>query len=368
MHNFSTACGRGQTWRKTFSGGENRFLVHGWTVISGPLNIRYPLLLPLIVLVACSRPAPPLGTLRREAEATVALYQARDYGQLVDRMYPTVLEEAGGRQELIESFRQERLEVAERGGEILEYSVGEPGDAAISGGKIFAIVPTVTKLDTPVSSITTHGYLLAISTDHGATWKFLVGSTLIPGRTYLLVPDLPSGLKFPPDEAPVVVKKPTPEPHPPTGSPSRSALQIEAIAVANASTAGAYHEFVAGLYPPMVAALGGPDKTAAFFRNAYWKLHNAGRMTASSVEVDDPGEFATQGDRTFAVVPVTYRGENAKQKYVRHAVFLAISDDGGASWKFIPGITPKMAADLQILSLPPDLKIPEPPLPVVTDK
>lgn len=245
-----------------------RFLVHGWTVTFAPLNIRYLLLLALVVLVACSRPAPPLGTLKREAEKAAALYQARDYDEYVDRMYPTAIKEAGGRQEMIESIRQGRLDLAARGVEIPELSVGEPGDAMVSGSKVFAIVPTVMKIDTPTSSITTRGYFLAISTDKGATWKFLDNSMLTAERTHLLVPDLPRGLRFPKDEAPVVVKKPTPQPHPPAGSSSRNALQIETIAVANALIGGAYHEFVAGLYPPVVAVLGGPDKAAAFSRNA----------------------------------------------------------------------------------------------------
>ena len=233
----------------------------------------------------------------------VALVQAKDYGEYVDLMYPTVIEEAGGRQEMIEAIRQARLGIAERGGKILEYSAGEPGDAVVSADKVFAVVPTVTKLDTPVSSITTHGYLLAISTDNGATWTFLDNSELTAGRTYLLVPDLPRSLKFPPDEAPVVVHKPAPEPSPPVAPPSRSALQIKTIEVANAMVAGAYHEFVADLYRPLVAGLGGPDKAATSFQRAFWSQHDAGRMMASSVEVDEPG-----ADHFFALCAPRFCG------------------------------------------------------------
>ena len=297
------------------------------------------------------------------------LARSKEYSEYADMIYPTVIKEAGGQYQFIEATRQVSRNAAEHDVKILGIDVGEPGDAVESEGKIFAIVPTVTRIDTPTATMTEKGYLLGISSDNGATWKFIVADKLDGARTYLLVPDLPGGLKFPKDEPRVVVQKTPPEPREsatPIPPPSRSALQIKATFVANDLLSGAYHAFVAALFPPMVRVLGGPDKAAAFYAGRMKATRAPGPHLASSVDVEEPGEFATRESLTFAVVPMTFKSETATKKFVRHVAYLAISDDGGANWTFIPGITPKMAE--LALNLPPELKIPEPQPLITTDK
>ena len=78
-------------------------------------------------------------------------------------------------------------------------------------------------------------------------------------------------------------------------------------------------------------------------------------------EVSEPGDFHTEGDNTFVVVPATMEMKFSAGKIRSKTFLLGISSDKGKSWTFLDGtgLHNKEFRDQVVPKMPVKLKLPE---------
>lgn len=146
------------------------------------------------------------------AENCVAL-TAGNYARLVDLTYPKVVEMIGGRDKMIEMLRSGTEDMKAHGSAILGAEVSEPPEVVTANDKQFAIVPITVRVQVPEGTVRANSFLVAISEDHGKTWKFIDGAGLHKAsggeRETLtqIIPAFPAQLSLPAWEPPVLESK-----------------------------------------------------------------------------------------------------------------------------------------------------------------
>jgi hypothetical protein len=120
-------------------------------------------------------------------------------------------------------------------------------------------------------------------------------------------------------------------------------------------------------YPKLVEERGGRDKLIASLEMSTKLLKNQG-FVLQSAEADEPGEFLTEGENTFVIVPTTNAMRAPGGGTVGGKTYLlGISSDKGKTWRFMQGtelsnrglrakVLPKLPAKLKL----PDLPTPKP--------
>ena len=173
-------------------------------------------LLTLLVLSVCARLASADSQTQRVRAAAAensAAITSGNYTRLVERTYPKVVEMLGGRDKMIEMVRSGIEDMKAHGNAILGAEVSEPKEVVTVGEKQFAIVPMIVRIQVPGGTLRSKGFLIAVSEDHGKTWKFIDGAGLhkAPGteREALVqvVPDFPARLSLPAWEPPALESK-----------------------------------------------------------------------------------------------------------------------------------------------------------------
>jgi hypothetical protein len=124
-------------------------------------------------------------------ETSTAMINGK-YGTVADLTYPKLVELLGGREKII-SMMEEGSAV---GVKFVSVEVGQPTEPRRNGDKLFSVVPTHTTLQ-GIKQIIQESYLLAISTDNGASWTFLEGAGITPKRLSTFLLELPSGFELP---------------------------------------------------------------------------------------------------------------------------------------------------------------------------
>jgi hypothetical protein len=140
--------------------------------------------------------------IRKLAEESSAALANRDYARVVDLMYPTLVEIAGGRNKMIHLLREDSENGKENGNGILTIEVNEPKELVTAGKKQFAIVPVTMRADVPEVSVRTKSFYIAISSDRGRTWAFIDGLFIDGGKFTRrdltnIVPGFPAQLSLP---------------------------------------------------------------------------------------------------------------------------------------------------------------------------
>jgi hypothetical protein len=128
--------------------------------------------------------------------------------KLVDLMYPKIVEQAGGRDKLLELMTTGQKEMGEQGVRVKSTTLGDPIQVMTEGSKMYAVLPETIVLNAPGGTLTNRGCLIGISDDAGKTWSFVdgaAGEKTIRG----FVPELPKDLKIPDREKPVFTADPT---------------------------------------------------------------------------------------------------------------------------------------------------------------
>ena len=150
---------------------------------------------------------------RQVAQQDSAALTSGDYAHLVDLTYPKLVELLGGRDKMIETLRTGTEDMKAHGSAILGAQVSEPKEIVIAGDKQFAIVPMVVRVHVPEGTLRSSSFLVAVSEDHGKTWKFIDGAGLHKGAVTeketlaQIVPGFPTQLSLPPWEPPVLEPK-----------------------------------------------------------------------------------------------------------------------------------------------------------------
>ena len=153
---------------------------------------------------ASNASSPAAGTSRedaclRAARACGDAFAVHDYGRLVDCMPPEVFDAfpgMGGREGFRATAERAVQKMASEGASVESVEYSRPHALAGAGGKLFAIVPEVLTMKIPQGHLVSHDFMLGVSHDGGATWKFIAGP-FAKKATPRLFPDFPADLELP---------------------------------------------------------------------------------------------------------------------------------------------------------------------------
>ncbi len=88
--------------------------------------------------------------------------------------------------------------------------------------------------------------------------------------------------------------------------------------------------------PKVVELIGGRAKMVEVVRKDMAEMKTEGFETLS-YETSDPTQVLRVGGQTYAVVPAKLRMRTPEGVFVSESFMIAVSADGGSSWKFVGG-------------------------------
>jgi hypothetical protein len=160
----------------------------------------------VLLLPACGgvRAADPdyKANVKKAAAAMGEATRKRDAAAIIDGTYEPLVAKGGGREKMIETVRSGLMSF-----EIIEFTASDPGELQTGGKNKFVVVPTSMTVQLKDTKLKLNSFLLGISADDGATWKFISGQAAANEKDRdELFPEFPKDLKLPPLEKPTVVK------------------------------------------------------------------------------------------------------------------------------------------------------------------
>ncbi|MSR55622.1 MAG: hypothetical protein EXS09_20410 [Gemmataceae bacterium] len=124
--------------------------------------------------------------------------EQRDYARVADLAWQGTIDEAGGREALIEVIREIVNMLEENGIKLESFETREPAEGIAEGTCTFAAVPTRAWLRNAKDRLVGESFALGMSTDSGNTWTFIDGASLsTPVEREAFVPKIPAALVFP---------------------------------------------------------------------------------------------------------------------------------------------------------------------------
>jgi hypothetical protein len=111
-------------------------------------------------------------------------------------------------------------------------------------------------------------------------------------------------------------------------------LKQQATELALAVVAGDFEKVVDFTYPKVVEMAGGRDKLIASQKKTRQAMTAAGDHITID-PINQSGPIVESKGIMYSYVPVTAKHSRKKGLYLLNIIFIAVSSDGGNSWKFI---------------------------------
>ncbi|QCR24353.1 hypothetical protein [Pontibacter sp. SGAir0037] len=160
-------------------------------------------LLSLFLLFALSSFAQTSASIiKKQAEAVSQAVLNKKLELLADHTYPWIMEQMGGRENMIKTLSESMAQMAAQGVVMQQVTVGEPGKVVTAGKELHCIVPQQLTLKVPNGTLTINGHMLAISQDKGAKWYFLDLAQLDNSSLKTIFPDFNQTLVIPEKQQP----------------------------------------------------------------------------------------------------------------------------------------------------------------------
>lgn len=170
------------------------------------MNLRPTL---AFVLICCASGMADDTTLKDRAKAKVDEYydavMKHSHGKVVDLMHPKVVELAGGRGKMIAESEAYDARRQEQGLVFVSWKVEELSDSIRQGPNVYIVATSLLELKAPASRTRARAYKICVSADEGKSW-FQVNWDGDHEKLKQILPDLPSRLKLPARQKPVVEK------------------------------------------------------------------------------------------------------------------------------------------------------------------
>ena len=144
---------------------------------------------------------------KSQAADALKLLDAGNYAAYASCLTDTMLSQLGGPTAAPGAIKR-TAEFMKTAGWKITRSVGEPSTPVNADGQEFAVVPTVITMESPTQKMVIKSYLVGVSANDGAAWKF-ADCQSIPeeGVRKWLAPGLPASVALPKQEEPEVTKK-----------------------------------------------------------------------------------------------------------------------------------------------------------------
>lgn len=147
-------------------------------------------------------------SLKTQAEALSEAFLAGDYEKVAALTHPRVVQIAGGAEALVNHVRQGMREAEADGMKVLSYTVGEPGPATRIGDRLYAIVPSLMKMQIPQGVAAQESFMIGVSGDGGESWTFVGGTGTGDKEMFRMVlPEAAGKLKLPEVKPPTFERK-----------------------------------------------------------------------------------------------------------------------------------------------------------------
>ena len=139
-----------------------------------------------------------------------AMYEAFRKGHLeefVSYTYPALVEQMGGKEEMIADLKKGRADMADNGFRFVSGTVAPPIQIVQAGSQLHAVLPLRQILAAPRGELHVAGHLLGVSSDGGKTWTFIDTVEMTPDNVRQVLPDFNPELELPPKTEPQFVPK-----------------------------------------------------------------------------------------------------------------------------------------------------------------
>jgi hypothetical protein len=151
-----------------------------------------------------------LKSLKSQAEEVGQAAVQEDHARMAELTHPALVEKFGGRATYAKKLESIAAEMKGQGFRLKQFTIGEPSQPVQAAGDLYAVVPSEVELSGPRGAVGRQpSYLIAVSQDGGATWKFIDGPGVGGDRSKLkgLFPNFPELLQLPAAQPPVWDKK-----------------------------------------------------------------------------------------------------------------------------------------------------------------
>jgi hypothetical protein len=165
-----------------------------------------------------SDPKQALKNLEMQAEEVGRAAVQEDHARMAEFTLPALVEKFGGRAMYIKKLESIAAETKKQGFRLKEYIIGKPSQLVQVAGDAYAVVPFGLELSGPGGSAGRQpSYMVAVSQDGSASWKFVDGAGIGGDRGKLknLFPNFPDELQLPAAQHPVWDKQVGGSAHPP---------------------------------------------------------------------------------------------------------------------------------------------------------
>ena len=140
-----------------------------------------------------------------QAQEVNDAFRRRDFARMLDMTYSKVVEAAGGRERMLESFTKEMKEMEAEGVTVLSSTAGAPTQIIHISGSVYAVLPTTLKVKARDGIFQTEGSMIGISSDGGKNWTFIDAGGKDQKELRRILPDAVDKLNLPPEKQPVKV-------------------------------------------------------------------------------------------------------------------------------------------------------------------
>ena len=141
-----------------------------------------------------------LSNLKTEIEKLRQALLHEDQSAVADLSCPSLVKMLGGRDEFIARLSTIAAELKGRGFHIDSIDASESLSYVESSNNLYSVVPQTVHLSSPLGTqISKRSYLVGVSADGGATWKFLDGQGIGGDRKKMemVLPSFPKDLALP---------------------------------------------------------------------------------------------------------------------------------------------------------------------------
>lgn len=147
--------------------------------------------------------------IRSAAEATMQATVEGEYETLASYIYPPLLEfldELAGPEKSGIEFLEETMENLKAEGASIDSGwVGVPTPHVVAGDELHAVIPTGLSMSMMEMQVKVESYMIAVSSDSGATWTFVNSSDNMETLLPMLFPNWNDALELPERKRPEII-------------------------------------------------------------------------------------------------------------------------------------------------------------------
>ncbi len=126
----------------------------------------------MLLLLPATLFAQSTAVLKKQATIVSDALVSGDYSTVVNYMYPKIVQNAGGKQKMLQLLTGAMMQMKATGATFQSATIGEPGKFYKAGREIHCLVPENIRVKTANGSFATQSNLLAVSQNGGKSWTF----------------------------------------------------------------------------------------------------------------------------------------------------------------------------------------------------